>query len=500
MLTRAAVIGATFALEEIECLAASAKDDVDRLVQRATSINFVEVGSELLRFRHEVLRSHFLGAATPSDLRRMRSQYARCLSVLRPHDYATRAALLLQAGDAPRGRELFALAAIAELRRGAAPERVLAHAVAEFPDDSDLHAYLESVASTYSAIASGDYDASKATVEASTACESTAMAAERNYLRALCSMEAETVEGFTEARRILGQWHEEVTDEPELALRFLLLRQQAEVLCEDFSAARSTESTIEIQLSRRPVSDTSAPRLKQVQNRRAAAVNRPEIAEDRIARAVDFFRRTSNEDSGDALELYKALNNHAAILIKLSRDADALVAAKEAERLLIDRPALFPRPDVLAGNLTLAARRAGSFSLDDAIARQREIVHSPQGSNDGFIHRCNLVSYLLQAKHDSEAATMLDELTSDIEQHEIEETYLVYYWLVLRLSAALVGGHRDLARDVHTTLGQLRQRAAMAQRTICPTASPPPRRHPGADRPCRAARSARIRRPEPQSR
>ena len=236
-------------------------------------------------------------------------------------------------------------------------------------------------------------------------------------------------------------------------MRFLLLRQQAEVLCEDFSAARSTESTIEIQLSRRPVSDTSAPRLKQVQNRRAAAINRPEVAENRIARAVDFFRRTSDEDSGDALELYKALNNHAAILIKLSRDADALVAAREAERLLIDRPTLFPRPDVLAGNLTLAARRAGSFSLDAAIARQREIVQSPQGSNDGFIHRCNLVSYLLQAKHDSEAATMLDELTSDIEQHEIEETYLVYYWLVLRVSAALVGGHRDLAREVHTALG-----------------------------------------------
>ena len=133
MLTRAAVIGATFALEEIECLAVSAKDDVDRLVRRATSINFVEVGSEFLRFRHEVLRSHFLGAATPSELRRMRSQYERCLSVLRPHDYATRAALLLEAGDVPRGREIFALSAIAELRRGAAPERVLAHAVAEFP-------------------------------------------------------------------------------------------------------------------------------------------------------------------------------------------------------------------------------------------------------------------------------------------------------------------------------------------------------------------------------
>ena len=262
-------------------------------------------------------------------------------------------------------------------------------------------------------------------------------------------MEAETTEGFVDALRILSQWRDEIRDEPELELRFLLLRQQAEVLNEDFHAARSTEATIEAQLVGRRVSDTSAERLTQVQNRRAAALNNPEIAEDRIARSVDFFRQRSTHDPGDALEFYRALNNHAAILIKLSRDADALVAAREAERLLLDRPTFFPRPDVLAANLTLAARRAGAFSLDEAISHQREVLLSPEGSSDGFIHRCNLVSYLLQAEEDEEVAELLDELASEIERSAIAESYLIYYLNVLSISAALVEGHQDLARNMH---------------------------------------------------
>lgn len=449
MLTRAAVIGATFALAEIECLAADATVDIDRLLQRASRVNFVEVDSEALRFRHEVLRDHFLNTTEPHELRRLRSEYEQCLSLLRPGDYATRSALLRGAGDLPRARELFALAAIAELRKGTPRDRVLRDAVAGFPDDADLYLYLERMAMAYEAIATGAYDTPGATLQSPTAGESTEMAAERNYLRALCSMEAETAEGFVDALRILSQWRDEIRDEPELALRFLLLRQQAEVLNEDFHAARSTEATIEAQLVARRASDTSAERLMQVQNRRAAALNTPEIAEDRIARSVDFFRQTSTHDSGDALEYYRALTNHAAILIKLSRDADALVAAREAERLLLDRPTFFPRPDILAANLTLAARRAGAFSLDEAISHQREILLSPEGSSDGFIHQCNLVSYLLQAEEDEEAAELLDELASEIERSAIAESYLIYYWNVLSVSAALVEGRRDLARNMH---------------------------------------------------
>lgn len=449
ILTRAAVIGATFALAEIKCLSEDTSFDIEEALGKGDSLNFVDVRSDTLRFSHEILRDHFLNTAGAPELRRLRRQYAQCLLLLRPGDYASRSALLLAAGELSQARELFALAAIAELRRGTPSDRALRDAFATFPDDTDLHLYLARIAKAYEAIASGNYDALGATLLTPTVGESTVMAAERNYLRALHSLESETAEGFAEALRILGQWQDEIDDEPELALRFLLLKQQAQVLNENFHAARSTEATIEARIVGRRVSEVSAARLAHVQNRRAAALNTPETAEHRIAESVDFFRRTSARDSGDAIEFYRALNNHAAILIKLSRDADALVAAREAERLLLDRPIFFPRTDVLAANLTLAARRAGAFSLEEAISHQREVLLSPEGSSDGFIHRCNLASYLLQASEDDEARELLGELAAQMERYAIAESYLIYYWHILSISAALVTGRLDQARTMH---------------------------------------------------
>ncbi len=452
VLKRAAVIGASFAPAEIECLAGDGRADIGELIERARTVNFVDTRSRSsLRFSHEVLRDHFIQNTSSTELRELRVSFERCLSLLRPADYATRAALLLEAGQVERGRDLYALAAIAQLRSGTPVDRVMREAVAELPEEEHLHAFLRRVASAYEAIAMGDYSAPATTLQSPSPSESLVMAAERNYLRALCSMEAETAQGFSEAVRILTQWHAEVSDESELAIRFLLLLQQAQVLAGDLEGARATEATIEAQLARRRVSDSSATFLTHVQNRRSGAVNAPEVAEARIAEAVKFFRR-QEEDHTASLELYRSLTNYTAILLKLSRDAEAHAAAREAERLLLDRPMLFPRPDVLAANLTIAALRSGSLTPDEAVANQRKIIESPSGSNESFLHRCNLVCYLLLAGEDATADVELESLTLEVERTGITESYLIYYWRVLGVSAALAGGDRDRASRGHEAM------------------------------------------------
>ena len=75
-----------------------------------------------------------------------------------------------------------------------------------------------------------------------------------------------------------------------MAVRFLLLRQQAFVLANDYEEARRTEIDIHRRLAVRAQHDHGAATLLQVQNRRAGAVMSPEIAVRRIEEAVDYFR------------------------------------------------------------------------------------------------------------------------------------------------------------------------------------------------------------------
>ena len=452
LLKRAAVIGTSFAPVEIECLARTDQTHVGSLIERARTVNFVDVHSRSsLRFSHEVLRDHFIGSTPPQELRNLRTDFERCLSVLRPADYATRAALLLEGGDLKRGRDMYALSAIAELRGGTRRDRIMQDTVAELPDDEDLHTFLARIAAAYEAIGRGDYGAPAIALQSPSADESLVMAAERNYLRALCSMEAETAQGFDEAIRILRQWRMELAHEPELAIRYLLLLQQAEVLAGEVDAARATEAAIEAQLARRRVSDASAEFLTHLQNRRSGAINAPEVAEARIADAVAYFRNAEATRPAP-LELYRALTNHCGVLLKLGRDGEALATAREAERLVVEQPMFLPRPDVLAANLTLAALRTGSLTPDEAAANQRAIVSSPSGSSESFLHRCNLVSYLLLAGDDAAAEFELHSLAADVERNGISESYLIYYWRVLRISAALVLGDRETATVEHEAM------------------------------------------------
>jgi hypothetical protein len=184
-----------------------------------------------------------------------------------------------------------------------------------FPDDVELIRWLSSIADAYAAIAEGDFDRPRAALATPSSAESEVLAAERNYLAALCAMGRMTSAGFAEARSILSEGAAALEKETDLHVRFLLLLQQAQVLSESFDQARSTERKLERDLLRRRRFDPEAAVTLQIQNRRAAAVNEPFIANHRISKAVAFFRRGSGDPMRDRLELYRSLTNQAAIQI-----------------------------------------------------------------------------------------------------------------------------------------------------------------------------------------
>jgi hypothetical protein len=290
------------------------------------------------------------------------------------------------------------------------------------------------------------------------------MAAERNYLAAIRAMELQTAAGFDDARRILSSWEPELEHEVELQLRFSLLLQQAYVLSEMFDEARETELRIERKLHARARYDLDAAVLVQVQNRRASAVTVPEVAEAVIRESVSFFRRGTKDVVRDSLELYRSLNNLAACQLRLGKDGEALLNAGEAERIAVDTPDLVHRLDVLASNAVVAGYRSDAVTLDDALARQRLVIESPEGGDDKFIHRCNLVAFLLLASLDDEAADELERLGHELHANEFAETYLIFYWSALRVTLAAVRG------DIEDSLAKHAEMDAFAASIRWPTA------------------------------
>lgn len=452
VLVRAAVLGLSCTEKDLRCISDRRQAELRELVRQAEKIGFVERIEEEIAFSHDVIRTAIIDEQSPSLLEDLHLKLAKCLSILRPGDYGARAQALLKGGDRERAREMVSLAGVAQVRRGVPASRVIHHAAGEFPDDEALLDYLETIAEGYAAIAAGEFTAEPPRLRVPLASETTAMAAERNYLAAIFSLGRQTIAGADEAQRILAAWAPRLEDEVELELRCYVLLQQAQVLSERFEEARETEFLLEQRLSERSGYDGDAAAMIQIQNRRAGGIMQPEFAIERIDQSVEFFRKKTGDPTGDALELFRSLTNMAAIEARLGKHAEAYEHALEAERIAVESLDIVHRLDVLANNLVLAGYRSGAIDLEETIARQSLIVHSPGGSEDNFLERCNLAAYLLLASRDEEAATEIGQLDSEVEENGVDETYLVHYWSALKIGSAAAAGNLDEAGRRHADM------------------------------------------------
>ncbi len=449
LLVRAAVLGLSFTERDLQCISDKKRADIRSLVEMAHRIGFVEPKAEEICFCHDIIRTAILKDRTPQHLRPVYEKLAQCLSILRPGDYSARTQALLEAEDRDGAREMIALAGVSQIRRGVESTRVWHRITSRLPADAALHAHLKVIADGYAAVEAGDFARAIPGLRTPLVGETLYMAAERNYLAAICSMEMQTTAGAVEAQSILESWVPRLEREAELEIRFLLLLQQAQVLANLIEEARKTESQIEQRLLERSGYDPHATVMLQVQNRRATAVNAPEVAVVRISEAVNFFRRGTGDGTRDRLELFRGLSNLTSIEIRLGNFDAAFRHAREAERLAAESPDSVHRLDVFASNFVLAAYRSNAIDLDEAIIRQRQIVDSPEGSGDKLLQRCNLAGFLVLAGRDDDGAAHLGELEDEMQAGDFDEGYLVFYLYSTAVAAAAFRGDIDEALRRH---------------------------------------------------
>jgi hypothetical protein len=449
LLVRAAVLGLSCTEDDLACLADRRRGELRALLAQAHKIGFIEQDETRITFSHDVIRSAILVDQSQSRLQDLYAKLSDCLAIMRPGDYDARAQVLAQAGGEEDAREMLAIACVAQLRRGVSGAKVLGRVALQRSEDKDLGAYVAMMSSGYAAIAESDFTTPRRSLPLPLAGETTAMAAERNYLLAICLLGQQTISGAMEAGRILSSWAPSLTDHVELNLRFLVLLQQTQVLSELFDDARNTEMIIEQQLSSRASYDSDARAMLQIQNRRAGGLMDPVIAEGRIALSVKFFERGTGDPNRDRLELFRSLTNLVAIEVRLDRNELAYEHALNAERIAVETLDVGHRLDVLASNLVLAGYRSGALNLRQAISRQMLLAHRTSGSEDNFCERCNLIAYLLLAGADDLAEAEMRHLDGEVQENATDETYLVYYWRTLSVAAALLRGDVDTATQLH---------------------------------------------------
>lgn len=452
LLSAASLIGLRFGLAQLACLVATSPAAVRGLLRQAEAVNLVRVNTDGGAFAHDVLRSIFQHRLTEPVRHEHLKQLAKCLAILRPTEYEFRARLLIEAGDLRGARDAVAMALVRRARDGASSAAIEAELQSWFPHDEVLAAFGHDMSAGYSQIAVGDYAASLRLAGSPVHTDSEMMAAERAYLAAICFLEQQTSQGFSESRIILAEWRSRLVDEPELRIRFGLMLQQALVLDCQFDEARQLEQQVLLDLAERAQFDPEAARLIQIQNRRAAGINSADVAEVRIHQSVAFFRQRRG-DTQSNVDLYKALTNHAASLLDLGRNNEAADAAFEAERLILDNEDInFPRRDVLGHNLTLAAYRAGLIDIDRAIIQQYQVTESIDGRADNFMHRCALGGFHLISGNVERADEIAGALEFEIDLQNIAEEWLVYYTKTLRQAVAIFKNQWTLARATHIEL------------------------------------------------
>ncbi|MGN6587542.1 MAG: AAA family ATPase [Solirubrobacterales bacterium] len=456
LLARAAILGLSFTERDLSCIADERRSaELRNLIERAEEIGFLESASGRIAFSHDVIRTAVLRDKEVPQLRPLYEKLSQCLSLLRPGDYGARARALLQAGDRERARDLVVLAGVAQIRRGVPATRVREQIVADLPDAPKVISFRERIGAGYAAVDAGDFAKPLPSLQTPEPSDSFAMAAEKNYLAALCLMELETPAAVAQAEAILDSWIPNLKGEVEMRLRFLSLLQQAQIHSEGFEDARRTERTIEGELLRRADYDFDAAVMLQVQNRRAGAVSVPEVAERRIEEAVAFFEEGTGDGGRDQLELFRSLTNLSGIRLKLGTVEAALEVARQAEEIALANPDISHRLDVLASNVVLSAQRSGELGLDKAIARQQMIVESPEGSDDNFIQTCNLICYRLLAGQLDEPRAELELLGRNLQTSERAESFLLYHWTALAVAVPLLCGDRAEAAKRHREMGEL---------------------------------------------
>lgn len=429
MLQIAALLGSTFRRDEVCCAAGRDDGETLELMRYCRGEGFLEVADGLDRFVHDIYRTFFLqrGGSDPISISEKLSD---CLRLSRPSEYELRCVNAINAEDLGTARALAVHAAMQAEREGRSWEQ-LPTALRDMLTTGEGREMVERLTSAHRLLRNSCFSGCMAELDRLPRRLTKSLAAESDYLRALCLMSTRSERDRARARLILEGWEGYAEEEPEIGTRLILLLLYGLFHVPDKTRGWELEARIGRSLAARAAFDRAAEDALYVLDRNAGGLHPPDAALVRVREAVAHFGpRRDQRVLRRPVEYYRSQVNLAAKLIENGDYDEACEVGRAIDRLVDQfEPGVFACIQWPRTNQIQAEYRCGACDAQEAARRQREIVRQHAMGDDPYYAENALAVYLALAGELDVALSTLDRLNDKFAQERADPEPSMRYLL-----------------------------------------------------------------------
>jgi Flp pilus assembly protein TadD len=423
VLDAAAVIGESFSLPEIECLTNLRNPELREALRAAQGMQVLARYADRHAFTHEILRDSLLRLLGESGAD-WHGALAKCLAVIRPWDYRSRAEHLNVAGEYALAARLFFASLFQRWRN-------------EWPvSDSERNDVMAKLSAT------GQSQTGNVLLRAYTLTgpqalrllesientESPYFVAEKELMRACLIMESTRRSDREEAVRILESTLTLEHNEPEVDTRIRLALLSGYTHLGRKNEARQTELQISQLLGKFRRFDPVCENVLYIHYRKAATVWGAETSADRCREAVLYFGPTEGRDlPRSPRQYFMALCNLSGNLLNCGLIEDALKTAENGVAVY-NRFSSFGIVDAAKciNNLVIAGILTDKLAPSEGRQLLVEAIQTSTKESGSWIHRSNLaVLAALDGKLDLAEDELLAARAAQLEG-DVSDTYHRY--------------------------------------------------------------------------
>jgi hypothetical protein len=440
----AAVLGLRFRRKEVVCAFGGDAAEAARLLRTCRDEDVLDLSEDMGQFAHDLLRQHFLNAGS-LEMTGIHESVSECLRLLRPGAYELRCAHAQHAECERDAATLAVQAGLALQRESRSWHELPAHALSAI-EASGMTSDIETLATAVEQFNRFEFSACGATLDRLPHTLPRSLAAEADYLRAMCLANTRSTVDREAAVALLESWDSYETQEPELGVRLMQLRLFALTLIVDKAPGRALEGQIRQALMNRGDFDESAHDAMYTLDRCAASLYEPETALIRTREAARHFGvspgLTVLRRPG---EYYRCLVNLGALLVTNALYDEARDVHRQLEELVAEYASgTFPRLDYPRTTSVLADYRAGAIDVTEALRRQHEVVAEHRVPIDPFYVENALAVYLALAGSGEAALEIYDRLYEQLSGMQRPEASMLYLISANRCATRYVlGAHED---------------------------------------------------------
>jgi hypothetical protein len=427
VLTAASVIGRSFTNLEINCITGSASYLAESL-QTAEKMRFLELERNAIRFSHEALRDSLL-RATSNKAPEYHITFAKCLSILRPSDYLTRAEHLLLGGQEDLAAQLYFIGLLRMLRECEPIRNDFRQRVCAMMHQFGYGNLYSSLLDAYDLYYKHRYAEAAALLDRVELIYPEVLLAERDYLLALCKLKKFNSAENAKADQILQPWERLRNHEPDLWSRIQMTRLAICTRNNEFDQARKIERNLGNYYNNLRRSDPSAETAINILRRKSATLYGAEIAAERCRTAVAYF---GTGDGGalprSPVQYYMGLCNLSGNLLVIGEFVEARQTSERAANFWQKCQDLaIPRLEVAINNLLVSSVVSGAMNAKDAERTMNELDFDSPESPDRYLLTNNLIIFIALTGNLQEALRQAERTFASLGSNTSDDSYYRYF-------------------------------------------------------------------------